>query len=82
MSWTGGASSMNDCFSIHFDELKPETQKQLLKFMGVTDPAHLNWDVFPIFQLPRRQGSDDDKKNGRSCIWDLGDDDFPYYVDL
>jgi hypothetical protein len=72
---------MNNCFPVHFDELKPETQKQLLKFMGVADPADLNWDVFPVFQLPKRQGRDYDKKSGRrSYIWDLGDDDCTYYA--
>ena len=77
---------MNGGFCIHFDELRAETQKQLLKFMRVADPADLNWDVFPVAYVFRTNDIVDDvKREKRSydlprggCIWDLGDDNFTY----
>jgi hypothetical protein len=77
---------MSDCFCIHFDELKVEVQKQLLKFMGVDNPAALNWDVFAVAYVFRTNDIVDDvKREKRSydlprggCIWDLGDDNFTY----
>jgi hypothetical protein len=79
---------MNACFFIHFDELKPETQKQLLKFMRVADPADLNWDVFPIAYVSRARDQVDDTKREKrsydspqdSCIWDLSADEFHEFL--
>ena len=38
---------MNE-FEINFDDLKEEVQEELLRFMGISEPAEMNWDVFPI----------------------------------
>ena len=38
-------------FEIYFNDLKEETQQQLLEAMGIKDPAEANWDVFPITTL-------------------------------
>lgn len=35
-------------FEIYFEDLKEDTQKQLLEYMGVNSPEQLNWDSFPI----------------------------------
>ena len=78
---------MTDYFSIHFSDLKNETQKLLSEFMGIRDPSELNWDVFPIFQLPRKRTRSDNTKSEqryhnlpRGCIWDIDDDDFAYEI--
>ena len=36
---------------IYFDDLKESKQKEVLAKVGVTDPADMNWDVFPICEL-------------------------------
>ena len=78
---------MNNCFPLHFDELKSQTQKELLKYMGVADPADLNWDVFPVAHVFRTSDHVDDVKSEqryhdlpRGCIWDIDDDDFAYEI--
>lgn len=35
-------------FEIHFNDLKPEVQEELLDFMGIEDPKEMNWDVDTI----------------------------------
>lgn len=32
-------------FEIHFNDLKPEVQEELLDFMGISDPKEMNWDI-------------------------------------
>ncbi len=46
-------TNVEDIFLINFSDLIPEVQKQLLDFMGIEDPAELNWDVFPIAEIIR-----------------------------
>jgi len=38
-------------FSIYFDDLKKECQRELLKFYGVDKPEDMNWDVVPVVTL-------------------------------
>lgn len=38
-------------FEIYFEDLKEETQQQLLEAMGIKNPSEVNWDVFPIATL-------------------------------
>lgn len=33
---------------IYFDNLKEETQKELLDNAGISSPEEANWDVFPV----------------------------------
>ena len=73
---------MDDFFRIHFDELTPQTREELLKFMDVSDPQELNWDVFPVAfvfrtsdrvdAVKREKSSHDLPRNG--YIWDLDDE--------
>jgi len=39
-------------FPIYFEDLIPETQKQLLKAFHIRSPRTMNWDVFPIAEIP------------------------------
>lgn len=38
-------------FEIYFDDLKEETQKELLKAMKIKDLSEANWDTYPIVIL-------------------------------
>jgi len=38
-------------FDVFFDDLVPEIQKELLKFMGLETPADGNYDVFPLTMI-------------------------------
>ena len=42
-----------DELEIYFDDLKPEAQKKLLELHGISGPDEANWDVFPIFVIPK-----------------------------
>jgi len=33
---------------IYFDDLVPETKKEILKAMALEKPEDANWDVFPL----------------------------------
>lgn len=46
-------TNIEDVFLINFSDLIPEVQKQLLDFMGIEDPAELNWDVFPLAEVTK-----------------------------
>ena len=36
---------------IYFDDLTHDKQRELLDAFGITDPAEMNWDVFPLWHL-------------------------------
>ena len=36
---------------IYFDDLKSESQQQLLKHYDIKEPKEMNWDTIPIFIL-------------------------------
>jgi hypothetical protein len=42
-------------FRVYFNDLKPEAQKALVAFLGITDPEEMNWDVdiLPIVVIPK-----------------------------
>ena len=44
-----------EAFPVCFSDLKPEVQKQLLGFMGIDDPADLNWDVLTVAEVSRQR---------------------------
>lgn len=38
-------------FEIYFEDLKPEVQKELLKFCKIKDQYVMNWDTFPLAEI-------------------------------
>ena len=42
---------MTKTFEIFWDDLVPETQKQLQEFLGLEEDDNNNYDVFPIATL-------------------------------
>ena len=40
--------------NIYFDDLKPETQEEILKIFDTTK-AEENWDTFPLFIITREK---------------------------
>lgn len=38
-------------FEIYFEDLKPEVQKELLKFCKLKNQYEMNWDVFPLAEI-------------------------------
>lgn len=50
-------------FEIMFDDLKPEAQKEFLKYMGIKDPSEGNYEIVPIAEIDY---ADDD--NGETDI--------------
>ena len=44
-----------ELFNIYFNDLKPEAQKALLKFLGTIGPEEMNWDmdILPIAEFPK-----------------------------
>ena len=52
-------------FTIYFHDLNEEAQKELLEFVGETDPSEMNWsnnkyaDVFPIAFYDIEEDGDD-----------------------
>jgi hypothetical protein len=47
---------MNE-FEIYVEDLKPETQKTLLKFLGCRTGSDGNLDVFPVAVIPKPESS-------------------------
>lgn len=43
--WRYAQKGENMTFEIHFNDLKPEVQEELLDFMGISDPKEMNWDI-------------------------------------
>jgi hypothetical protein len=44
----GGITMEDKAMDIFFHDLVPETQKEVLKFMGLETPEDGNYDVFPL----------------------------------
>jgi len=42
-----------ETYEIMFSDLNPETQKDLLDFMGIDSEKDMNWDVFPIAEISK-----------------------------
>ena len=44
----------DDYFEIYFSNLNKETQKELMKAVGISDPSEMNWDIdiVPIGMYP------------------------------
>ena len=47
-------------FDILFEDLMPETQERLLKFMGLDRPEEGNFDIAPLCVLPKAEGVEKD----------------------
>lgn len=45
---------------IMLDDLKPEIQAEVLKFMGLKDAKEGNYDTFPLFVLDEVEKDEDD----------------------
>lgn len=45
-------------FDIMFNDLKPEAQKEFLKYMGLKDPSEGNYDVVPIAEIDYNDGKE------------------------
>jgi len=49
-------------FDIMFDDLVPETQKEVLKFLNLKTPEAGNLDVFPLTVISQEDVEDIDKE--------------------
>ena len=53
---------MERTFDIMFDDLVPETQKEVLKFLNLKTPEAGNLDVFPLTVISQEDIEDIDKE--------------------
>ena len=53
---------MERTFDIMFDDLVPETQKEVLKFLNLKTPEAGNLDVFPLTVISQEDVEDIDKE--------------------
>ena len=58
-------------FEIMFNDLKPEAQKEFLKYMGIDDPSEGNYEVVPIATIDYNDFSDDEEKEDNNIYKDL-----------
>lgn len=57
---------MDELFEIYFEDLKPEVQKEFLKFYKIKDQYQMNWDVFPIAKIEKPKEDLDYKTEERN----------------
>jgi hypothetical protein len=48
-------------FEIFFNDLKPETQQDILSIMKKESAEEMNWDIFPIAVLDIETENEDDR---------------------
>ena len=53
---------MERTFDIMFDDLVPETQKEVLKFLNLKTPEAGNLDTFPLTMISQEDVEDIDKE--------------------
>ena len=46
----------DESFEIYLSDLSRNTQRRLLKFLGVKKPQDLNLDVFVLCKVPKAEG--------------------------
>ncbi len=39
--------------NIYFSDLNKDCQERLLKLKRIESPEEMNWDVFPLFEIPQ-----------------------------
>lgn len=44
-----------DLYRVFLDDLKPEVKRQVLDFLGLSEPKEGNYDVVPLFVLTKLQ---------------------------